>query len=150
MLLNTMISQTVSAQMKRLICFTRYIIRLETCSLPLFIKSIIFFERNVINNLTSHMLACRLLLMAQELYLMLPFSRTREFRNFWKAFCIHGKFWSWLKNVPFLIYCSLILPVKFTDAIILFGICHVGQPQVQPQAQTSGRRRPGLVRVWLG
>jgi len=39
----------------------------------------------------SHLLACRLQSIAQELYLMLPFSRILKFKNLLSAFYIHGK-----------------------------------------------------------
>ena len=38
----------------------------------------------------GHLLACRLQLIAQELYLMLPFFRILKFRNLSSAFYIHG------------------------------------------------------------
>ena len=44
----------------------------------------------------GHLLACRLQLIAQELYLMLPFFRILKFRNLSSAFYIHGKVWAWV------------------------------------------------------
>jgi len=51
--------------------------------------SITLFSQN--QSSYSHLLACRLQSIAQELYLMLPFSRILKFKNLLSAFYIHGK-----------------------------------------------------------
>jgi len=50
--------------------------------------SITLFSQN--QSSYSDLLACRLQSIAQELYLMLPFSRILKFKNLLSAFYIHG------------------------------------------------------------
>jgi len=59
----------------------------------------------------SHLLACRLQSIAQELYLMLPFSRILKFKNLLSAFYIHGKLWAWLDMSLAPFWCPIFLPM---------------------------------------
>jgi hypothetical protein len=68
----------------------------------------------------SHLLACRSQLIAQELYLMLPFFRILKFRNLSSAFYIHGKVWAWVACfLSFLVVVVGSLTEKYISFLIL-------------------------------